>query len=76
MLVDVDDDNSGVEWAYTIAISAGAPVMISQERKGLERVSYSLVLDKISLSEWYPLLTPKMTWYTRKQSLPIKLGPF
>lgn len=28
MLVDVDDDNSGVEWAYTIAISAGAPVMI------------------------------------------------
>lgn len=46
VLVDDDDDSSRVEWAYTITVSAGAPVVISSERKGLEIVGYSLALDR------------------------------
>lgn len=36
MLVDVVDENSGVELDCTITISAGSFVMISSERTGLE----------------------------------------
>ena len=35
---------NGVEWACTIAFSAGSPVMTSSERKGLERLGYRFQL--------------------------------
>ena len=34
----------GVEWACTITLLAGAPVMASSERKGLERLGYRFQL--------------------------------
>lgn len=67
MLIDVDD-GSGVEQAYTITISAGRPVMITSERKDLERVGYCSQLGQNIIVRIVPSFDSKkmIVWYTRR----------